>query len=311
MARRPIRHVAADADAGRLDRLVQRLTGLPRAGAQRLIHHGAATVNGAVCVQDFHRVAPGDAVAVAFDPHNVPRTDPDHLRRWRDPAFHILHEDEHLIVVDKAAHILTVPTGEHQPAGKTLESRVTAYLQKTHRGREAIVVHRLDQGTSGVLVLAKTAAAARQLRAQFESRKPQRVYHALVAGLVAVDQGTFRSRLITAPNLDQVATADPRKGQLAITHYRVVHRYRDYTHVECRLETGRRNQIRVHFADADHPVLGDRRYQPALARHPRWPHKRLALHAATLGFVHPVTNQPLQFEAPLPREFAKLVSTAP
>lgn len=280
------------------------LTALPRAKVQRLIQHGFVHVNGSASLQDYRRVEPGDRVVVEFDPHNIPR---EAVRPWHDAGFRIVHEDEHLIVVDKAAGILTVPTGPEVHASKTLVTRITTYLQKTHRGKKALVVHRLDQGTSGLLVFAKTQVVADRLSRQFEARKPQRLYHALVAGSVADDQGTFRSHLITLRNLDR-RSIPGSKGELAITHYRVIRRYKDVTHVECQLETGRRNQIRVHFAEAGHPVLGDPRYEPAKARHPKWTFKgRIALHAATLGFTHPITAEPLTFESPLPREFEKLL----
>ncbi len=309
MAEKAHRHVVAASEAGRIDRLVMQLTGLSRAQVRRIVGHGGICVNGDKCSEDFRRVAAGDLVTVAYDPHNIPRGD---VVKWRDAAFRIVFEDEHLIVVDKAAGVLTVPTGPAAHEGKTLVARVGDYLRKTSRGREAIAVHRLDQGTSGLLVLAKTQAAAQRLRAQFASRKPERIYHALVAGIVAVDQGTFRSRLITAPNLDQVSTRRGDRGQLAITHYRVVGRHGDYTHVQCRLETGRRNQIRVHFSDAGHPVLGDPRYQAMRARHPRWRARgRLALHAATLGLTHPMTGESMRFESPLPREFVRMVGAQP
>ena len=313
MPRRMLEHAVSVDDVGRLDALVARLASLSRDKAQRLIRHGGVTIDGQPVTSDFHRVAAGDVLVITFDPHNIPR-DTAATRPWRDPAFRIVFEDDTLIVVDKAAGVLTVPTGEAAPDANTLVGRVTAYLRKTNRGKAAHVVHRLDQGTTGLLVFAKSAAVAAQLRGQFAARKPQRVYHALVAGRVAADRGTFRSHLVTTPNLDRRSvkpagesaslrgSARAQRGQEAITHYRVIRRYADYTHVECRLETGRRNQIRVHFAEADHPVLGDRRYRPDLAAHPRWPRRSrgLALHAATLAFDHPATGELLRFEAPPP-----------
>jgi 23S rRNA pseudouridine1911/1915/1917 synthase len=110
--------------------------------------------------------------------------------------------------------------------------------------------------------------------------------------------------------LNRFSTDDESIGQLAITHYRVVAHLDGATVVQVRLETGRRNQIRVHFAEAGHPVLGDPRYEAELARHPRWPHQRLALHARLLGFEHPVTGQALRLESPLPAEFERFLKAS-
>lgn len=310
MSRSALRHRVNADEIGRLDALVARLTELPRAKAQRLIRGGAVRVNAEPCLRDFHRTAVGDRVEISFDPDNIPRAAA--VRPWRDPAFRVVHEDESLVVVNKAAGVLTVPTGPEAPQANTLLGRVNAYLAKSRaaqRGSHAHLVHRLDQATTGLLVFAKSAAVARQLRDQFEDRKPHRVYHAIVAGRVALDQGTFRSRLVTTSNLDRRSTRDPDRGQLAVTHYRVMRRYADFTHVTCRLETGRRNQIRVHFAEAGHPVLGDPRYRPDLAAHPRWPRRGrgIALHAAELGFTHPATGESLHLTSPLPVSFLRLL----
>src|SRR6185295_4031447 len=127
-----------------------------------------------------------------------------------------------------------------------------------------------------------------------------RRYIGIVVGKVKPAQGTFRSHLATSASLDQYSTQVENKGRFAITHYRVLKEVQDLTVVEVQLETGRRNQIRVHFAERGHPVLGDPRYRPREARHERWREKRLALHAVSLGFEHPTTEEPMQFESELP-----------
>lgn len=298
------------AAAGRVDRVVQQLTGLSRARVRGLFDHGAVMVNGQPCAQDFARVEAGDVVEVRYDPHNLPREAP---RVWKDPAFAIVHEDEHLIVVDKTAWVLTVPEDGADPMDPssdprrgtgTLVEAVRHYLERKGKGRRPVVVHRLDRGTSGLLVLAKDQETAGRLIVQFAAHQPRREYLALVAGVVEKDQGTFRSHLITTPDLKRRSTTTKGRGESAITHYRVEHRLPDVTVLRCRLETGRRHQIRVHLSEAGHPVLGDPRYLPQVARHPRWRAKRLALHATVLGFTHPATGDKLHFESPPPREFA-------
>jgi 23S rRNA pseudouridine1911/1915/1917 synthase len=220
-------------------------------------------------------------------------------------VFTVLHEDAHLLVVDKAAGILTVPAGGES---RTLFGALKRYLGLGERPGGLYVVQRLDRDTSGVIVFARTREAAEALEAVFAAHEPERVYHAIVAGNLADEQGAFRSRLATGPGLQQRSTRAAEEGKPAVTHYRVTARLPGATAVEVRLETGRRNQIRVHFAEAGHPVLGDRRYAPEAARHRHWPGRRLALHAAVLAFRHPVTGEALRFESPLPPEFTRFRS---
>jgi 23S rRNA pseudouridine1911/1915/1917 synthase len=206
--------------------------------------------------------------------------------------------------VDKAAHVLTVPTDHGE--SNTLIDAVTRYLSHQRRQPRAVAVHRLDRGTSGLLVFGKSRQMADQLQDQFRQRKPEREYVALVAGIVSPPSGTFESRLSTNQGLQRYSSGDwDEESEHAITHYRTERVVNGATLVRVNLETGRRNQIRVHFAEAGHPVLGDPRYESAKANHKSWIASRLALHAAILGFVQPVTQKPLRFESPLPVEFVR------
>lgn len=291
--------VVSAEQVGRIDLVVATLTGLSRAWIKGLFDHDCVTLNGGPVTNPGHRVAAGDTVEVRYDPHTRYREKP---RERTDAAFRVLYEDEHIIVVDKAAFVLTVPT-QHQETD-TLVHRVGRYLGKGGPARPVTVVQRLDRGTSGVMVLARTEAAATGLIGQFKRHAPEREYVALVAGLVAEERGTIESRLATNRSLSRYSTRGGEEGERAVTHFTVEARFRDVTRVRVRLETGRRNQIRVHFAEAGHPVLGDIRYRPEEAGHARWPARRQALHAALLGFTHPITREPMRFESPLPPEFA-------
>jgi 23S rRNA pseudouridine1911/1915/1917 synthase len=282
--------------SGRADRVVQSLTGLSHSKMRGLFDNGCVTINGGPSDHGGQRVKPGDQVAVCYDPQQGYR---EKKKPWTDRAFLIVYEDEHIIVVNKSAGVLTVATDLGEP--NALADRVSHYLKSTSRQREAFVAHRLDRGVSGLLVFAKSPAMLARLQEQFRERKPERLYIAIVAGVLKSPAGTFRSYLETGDNLDQFSTPDERHSQLAITHYRVQHQLPDTTVVEVRLETGRRNQIRVHFADHGHPVLGDPRYGRHKTMHERWPKNRLALHAISLGFEHPATGQPMRFESPLPK----------
>jgi 23S rRNA pseudouridine1911/1915/1917 synthase len=247
-------------------------------------------------------MAAGDRIQLTYDPQR--RYHPRNKPR-RHTGFDIVFEDRYLIVVLKPAELLTVPT----PHGETntLVDRVSAYVRHVGGARGAYTVHRLDRGVSGLLVLGKTRQIAQTLRDQFALRKPEREYVAVVAGHLRPTAGTFESLLATDRHLNRFSTEDAKIGQRAVTHYRVLQTLVDATLVRVWLETGRRNQIRVHFAEAGHPVLGDRRYEPELAAHRRWPHLRLALHARQLGFEHPVTRRHLRFTAPLPREMERFL----
>ena len=175
-----------------------------------------------------------------------------------------------------------------------------------------MVVHRLDRGTSGLLVFAKNPRIASELRDQFRVRKAEREYAVLVAGTLEQQQGTFTTRLATTKGLQRYSLGPGQKGgdqegERAVTHFRVQQRLQGATWVTASLETGKRNQIRVHFAEAGHPVLGDERYRADLAHHPAWTAKRLALHAAVLGFrASPVTPM-----APFRVAFTARIRTIP
>src|SRR6478609_4298219 len=281
----------------RLDHLVKQLSGLSHSQVLGLIDHGCVLLNGAIATQQADRLRAGDQIELKYDANQRyhPRPKPR-----RNLGFSIVFEDPHLLVVDKPAELLSVPTRRNE--SNTLKDKVEAYVRHVAKGRGAFPVHRLDRGVSGLLVFGKSAEIMRQLKDQFAANKPEREYIAIVSGRLKAKQGTFKSLLATDKDLNRFSTDDESIGQRAITHYRVVSELNSATLVQVRLETGRRNQIRVHFAEAGHPVLGDERYQPELARHPHWPHRRLALHARLLGFEHPVTRQPLRFQSALPVE---------
>ena len=289
--------------AGRVDRVVQQLCGCSRAQARGLVDHGCVAVDGSPVQAAAEPVGPGAEVVVRFEPTTRYRPKP---RARGHRGFRLVFEDDHLIVVDKSAALLTVPTQRGET--NTLLDAVWRHVSRDkRRALKPAVVHRLDRGTSGLLVFGKSGGIAAALQEQLRLHKPQREYRALVARGIHVDQGTFRSRLSTGANLDRYSLAQQEGGQEAVTHFRVAERLRGATLVDVRLETGRRHQIRVHFAEAGHPVLADPRYRPERARHPAWAARRLALHAALLAFNHPKTGAELRFESPLPDEFERFL----
>lgn len=290
---------------GRLDRLVQELAGGARSHVAGLFDHDCVKLNGELTREMAHRLIAGDVVQVRYEVgrryHARPKPRPHH-------GFAVVHEDRDLIVVDKAPELLTVPTERGEP--NTLVDRVHEYVKRTKSGSGAFPAHRLDRGVSGLLIMGKSPEMAERIRDQFAARKPERKYAALVAGDVQPATGVFRTYLATDKALNRYSTDDMEVGQLAVTHYRVLERLGDVTYVEVWLETGRRNQIRVHFSEVGHPVLGDPRYRAEQAAHRWWPYSRIALHARTLGLEHPRTGELLRFEAALPAEMACFLQRA-
>jgi 23S rRNA pseudouridine1911/1915/1917 synthase len=280
---------------------VQAALKIKRAPAEKIIHKGVVFCRGKVLNQTHLKLNVGDVVEIDNEPEAVepPRIVP--LGRAR---FEILFEDEHLLVVEKPAGLLTVPTPNRE--SNTLQSQIARFLKHHHPGAQAICVHRLDRLVSGILVFAKSVAVGEGLRDHFADRKPDRVYAAIVRGTPDPASGTIRNYLSTDEKLNRRVSDDPRSGELAITHYRVKETWNDVSLLEIKLETGRRNQIRVHLAELGFPILGDPRYGGPLAHHPHWPFARIALHAESLGFVHPVTGKGMNFNTTWPSEFREL-----
>ncbi len=293
-----------DRDVTRLDVVVAERTGLSRAIVRGMFDHSCVFVNNAECDEAGRAVLAGATVRLRYDLQTRYK---EKTRPRPHAGFRVAFEDKYLIVVEKVAGLLTVPTDHGEQ--NTLVHQIARYWSGGDRiTQRAHIVHRLDRDTSGLLVFARTGEIAAELKDQFAAHKPEREYIAILAGTLPDDRGTFRSFLTTDDDLDQHSTVKPGEGKLAITHYEVRQRLRGATCVRVKLETGRRNQIRVHFSEIGHPVLGDVRYRTDLARHPRWPAARLALHALTLAFVHPVTQKPVRTTSEIPQEFKRFMA---
>lgn len=264
-----------------LEALQQRFPESSKTTLRQMLANGRVCVNGVVERKASRAVAPEDRVEVGSKFGGL------------DPRITILYQDDDLVVIDKAAGLLTVATSEER--GENAEAILTDF----YRGRAVHVVQRLDRDTSGILVFARNADMRDRLQQLFASHDIERVYVAIVHGRLTHGSGTFRSFLAEDASRRVHSVADERQGKEAITHYRKIASGARFSKIEATLETGRRNQIRVHFSEAGHPVVGDKFYAPALAD----PLGRLALHAAHLGFVHPRTKKKVSFDSPVPAEF--------
>lgn len=282
--------------------LVQAALKVDKRIATKLIHDGAVSCAGQLILQTHWKLDAGDELEIDYAPQ--PQRSPQKTKRTKSSPqrFEIAFDDDALMVVNKPAGLLTVPSPHREK--NTLLSQIQKWLSQRQPGAEAVCVHRLDRGVSGLLVFPKSEEVANTLRGQFAKRKPKRIYSAFVAGSGLKKKGTVRSFLATdEQTLNRYSVNDSQDGELAITHFELKEQWTDVALLSIQLETGRRNQIRVHLAESGHPIIGDPRYRPSEAEHPAWPHKRIALHAESLGFDHPITGEPMVFQASWPQEF--------
>ena len=258
---------------------------------RQMLQAGRVRVNGNVEKNARRELDPGELVEVGQKS----------VQPALPPGLAILHEDDDVIVVLKSHGLLTVATEREREA--TAQAYLNAYLKE--KGGERIhVVHRIDRETSGVLVFAKTFAAREALKEKFAAHDVERVYIAVIEGELDPPQGTIRSHLRERRDLRMESVDAHPDAKLAVTHYRTIETNGRYSLLEIRLETGRKNQIRTHLAEAGHPVVGDRMYGSTVN-----PLGRLGLHAKLLGFAHPATGKTLVFTAPVPKGFVALVSS--
>jgi len=295
--------VEDEAAGMRLDRwLTRAVSDLSRARVQALIGEGHVRVAG-VSPKAAHRLRGGEAVEIEIPPPPAQELLPEPI------ALCIVHEDEHLLVVDKPAGMVVHP-GAGVSRG-TLAAGALAHapeIASVGGQRRPGVVHRLDKGTSGLLVLAKTVFAYHALVAQLAAREVTREYLAVVHGRLTRAEGRVDASIGRDPHHRQRMAIRPAgQGRRAVTRFQVLERFDDFTLVQCRLETGRTHQIRVHLASLGHPVAGDAAYGRGQSRLPV-DLEGVALHAARLVFVHPVTRERMEFSAPVPPRLSRFLS---
>ena len=305
IARRVTEEIPASLADVRIDRVVSLVADVSRSAAAALIDAGAVTVDGQVVVAGKERVQQGQTITV--DVSQAPG--PELPAAQAGGAVDIVHEDESVVVVNKAAGIVVHP-GAGNPDGTLVNFLLDLYPEMASAGdpMRPGIVHRLDAGTTGLMVVARTAAAYDSLVAQMTARSVTRVYSALVWGIPASVNGVIDAP-IGRDHRDVTRMAVVVDGRASRTHYapeQSFHTPREASLLECRLETGRTHQIRVHLASIGHPVVGDAQYGGARAGIRAG---RPMLHARELAFDHPRTGERVTFQAAAPADFAAVVAT--
>jgi len=282
----------------RLDLAVSQRFRLSRRAAREAVREGRVDLDGTVCDEPGLDVA--QEARISYHPERPEK------RRVRT-RLAVLAEDEDLVVVDKPAGLLTVPTAERER--DTLLARVLDYLHHRYRRRPvAFVVHRIDRDTSGAVVFARNRETLHALQDLFRVHRIDREYVALVEGSVSGEGVLDADMVRDAGDRRRGIAHGSQAGRRAVTRYRTLERLARATLVSVELETGRTHQIRVHFASIRHPVLGDRVYRPRGMPPPPLQAPRQMLHARRLGFVHPRTGERVLTEAPLPSDFAETLA---
>jgi 23S rRNA pseudouridine1911/1915/1917 synthase len=253
-----------------------------------LLERGRVRLNGETCKIPARRVVPGDVVEIFARGDSCVRV----------RGLQIVFEDKDILLIEKPAGLLTVATPHERE--RTAYAYLRQYLRERNPTQKLFVVHRLDKFASGVLVFAKSEPVQARLKTLFAGHNIQRGYWAIVEGRVQKERGTIRSYLAEDRLKRMHSTGDRRAGKEAVTHYRVLRRFPQLTSLEITLETGRKNQIRVHLAELGHPIVGDQAYGSRMN-----PMGRLGLHAFLLGFKHPVLGTPILHTTKAPPEFSR------
>ena len=288
-------------DAGvRIDKyMAEQLPDITRSYLQKLLKDGSVQMNGKP-VKASTKTAVGAVIALTIPEPEEPEILPENI------PLDILYEDSDVILINKPKNMVVHPAAGHYTG--TLVNALMYHCRGDLSGINGVlrpgIVHRIDKDTTGVLIVCKNDRAHNALAEQLKEHSITRKYRAIVCGNLKEDEGTVDAPLGRHPQ-DRKKMAIVRSGgKRAVTHYRVLERFGNDTYIECQLETGRTHQIRVHMASLGHPLLGDEIYGRAKS-----PFKLegQTLHAMVLGFIHPTTGEYMEFEAPLPEYFEKLL----
>lgn len=291
----------AECSGDRIDRFLSvRLSDISRSYLQKLLKEGHISVNGKT-VKASYKVSDGDEVLIRIPESEVPDILPE------DIPLDILYEDDDILVVNKPKGMVVHPAPGHY--SHTLVNAVMYHCGDRLSGINGVmrpgIVHRIDMDTTGALLICKNDRAHQIMAEALKEHAITRRYHAVVCGNIKEDEGTVDAPIGRHPTDRKKMSTKAPNGRRAVTHYRVLERFGNYTYIECELETGRTHQIRVHMASVGHPVLGDPVYGPS-----RCPFRLQGqtLHAKILGIRHPSSGEYMEFDAPLPEYFSELLN---
>lgn len=269
--------------------LIESFPDKSRTAVKSYLTHKQVYINFQVVTQFNYPLLPGQEVVISTS--KIPSSS-------AFVGLNILYEDEYLIVIDKKSGLLSIASGTEKE--KTAYSQLRAHVKLLSPKNKLFVLHRLDKDTSGVMMFAKSAEVQERMQRNWHGFVTKRTYIAVLEGCVKEDKGTISSWL-TEDKAHNVISHEEQTGRQAITNFKVIKKNMDYSMVEFQLETGRKNQIRVHSQEIGHPIIGDRKYGAK-----RSSIGRLGLHANVLEFKHPVDGVTMSFKSPIPKTFARL-----
>ena len=293
--------ITEEYEGERIDKcMVMLLDSLSRSYIQKLIKEKQVLVNGSP-VKSSYQVQTDDEVEFSLPPSQEPDILPE------DITLDILYEDGDLLVVNKPKGMVVHPAAGHYSG--TLVNGIMYHCGGELSGINGVlrpgIVHRIDRDTTGSLIVCKNDRAHNDIAAQLKEHSVTRRYRAICHGVISEEQGTVDKPIGRHPTDRKKMAVNEKNGKRAVTHYRVLQRFQDYTYIECELETGRTHQIRVHMASIGHPLLGDTVY--AQGRKCSFSLQGQTLHAMIIGFIHPTTGEYLELEAPMPEYFKHLL----
>jgi 23S rRNA pseudouridine1911/1915/1917 synthase len=268
--------------------LLQVMKNNSRNSVKSILTRGQVNVDGKPVKQHNHPLIPGQVVGVLGNKEAMQKT--------ALVGITILHEDDDIIVIDKEAGLLSMASKD--PSEMTAYRQLSSYVKEENRANRIFVVHRLDRDTSGVMLFAKSEDVKEALQKDWKDIVKERIYTALVEGVMKDEEGTISSWLTESKAMKVHSSSYDNGGKHAVTHYKKIRGNKDFTLLEVQLETGRKNQIRVHMEELGHPIAGDKKY----GAHSN-PLKRLGLHATTLALIHPRTGELVRYSAKVPKVF--------
>ena len=269
--------------------LLETFSNQSRNSVKSLLGSHRVSVDGAPVTQFNFKLYPGDTVIIS----NAP------IKKKTRSHLPIIYEDDEIIVINKPSGLLSIASDKEK--GSTAYRMLSDYVQQKDKHNRVFVVHRLDEDTSGVLMVAKNVKIQQALQEKWNEIVSKRGYYAIVEGVMEKPSGTIKSYLKKNAQNMMYSSKKPGDGQLAITHYKVIKSNEKYSLLDVNIDTGRKNQIRVHLGEMGHHIIGDDKYGE-----PSNPIKRLGLHAYELDLTHPITGKKLKFTAPVPKEFNTL-----